>query len=349
MRPTSVSAHMILLIITALLCTFCLAGCSSEEKATPSAPEAADKTNKSDNGKSDTKDGAAKTDQADKPAGKTPAPKSDDGTVTFTKKSLTPGGVYHKVSDMKMNLALTAKMGEKVLKDGKLASVEHKKEKMEVVEVKEDLVTKAKVTYIEKTETKSEKEMNGEGDPPKVTESPLVGKTYTVIFESDTLIVQDEQGGEVTAEEAKEVKDGLKTFGKPDPFTEAIPSEPMTIGQTLELSDDSLAKLMAGGMDDAKITDATMTLKEVKEINKVKAGIFDVVFVMAFQQQAMKMDIQFKGKLAIALDTSRPIQVDLGGPIIISTAQRDDSKGPPLSFDGKGDMSIVTNTTFDAP
>lgn len=309
-----------------LVLGFVLAGCPSEKAPDANTDKAA--------GAADGARGAGEAAKAEA--------KPDSNVVKFTRKGPAKGDSWTRTSDRGMRMKITAKMGDKSREMDK-GENKHEKSKFEVLEVKGDSVVKAKVTYMEHSKTQMDS-----GKESKDPKSPIEGKTYLLsLDDAGVLVVTDAEGKAPSAPELAAVKSNNKSFGKPNKFAELVPEE-VEKGKAINITKEMMADILGNNDESAKGTDlkeATLVLKEVKEVNGQKAGVFELSAVVILSEMNMKMAL--KGDLIVGVDNTWPIKLDLNAPVTIEPkpAAEGDEK-PAMSLSGGGTMSLKIDNDY---
>lgn len=286
-------------------------------------------------------DGADKAGEAAKAEAKAEA-KADSNVVKFARKVPAKGDSWIKTSDRGMQMKITATMGDKS-KEVETSEKAHEKSKFEVLEVKGDSVVKAKVTYMEHSKARTRP-----GEGAKDPQSPIEGKTYLLsLDDAGKIVATDAEGKAPSIIELTAVETHNKSFGKPNTFARLIPEE-VEKGKTVNITQEVMADLLGDNDESMKGTsfkEATLVLKEVKEVNGQKAGVFELSAAMTISE--MNMNLEIKGDLIVGVDNTWPIKLDLNGPIKIEPRPAaEGDKKPAMSLSGGGTMSLKIDNDY---
>jgi hypothetical protein len=193
-----------------------------------------------------------------------------------------------------------------------LEIVDTEKKKFEVLAVKDDVVTKAKITY----DKRSKVEKSGKKEKAKA--SAVEGKTYTLTA-GDPVTVEP-------AGEADDVRKEEKRFGKADKLRLAIAGKEYTKGKSVELKPDDVRD-MFGDSGDVEIT--KFVIEYVGMVGK--NAKFTMVAAMKSKKPDQKMAMDLKGTVVVDVASAEPLEMDVTG-----TMKSDDGQ---MKIDGSMTMS----------
>jgi hypothetical protein len=311
------------LTVVVLAAAFALGACKKEEKGASDKDKKEEPAAKKD-------DPAAKKDE---PANPTPtptptpepvaeapiaaaAPVVADDSITL---GFTPPAVGEKwTEEQTQTMALDIDAGGQKMK---MTGNKVEKKTIEVLEVKEDTVTKAKYTFDIITE---EQEMAGKKDSKP---SAIAGKTYTLTAGTPTDVATD--SGPAPAAEAEAVRDSEKKFGKSDRMAKMMAGKTFKKGEATELDSKMVMEAMD---DDGSMKNASMTLTFTGMDGDNAA--FDVKMVMGGSEKGNDINVEMNGKITIDPKTGQPIKMDLTGPFKMSG-----------QFKADGSMTITATRT----
>jgi len=212
-------------------------------------------------------------------------------------------------------------------------------EKSEVLGVDGKIVTKKKLTYVEKTKVQSE---NGK---EKVATTPVLGKTYVLAMVAGKPTVTDEAGKSVPTEEEDVVLKSHRAFGKPDPMIDGMPEGAIRIG-------DDVPKLKKALQDN--LTDADdgkerpeFIVNEVKltgiEKGNEPTGVFSVKITVQTPKDSkdpFAMNATLTGTMKLRAKDGWLSGMELTGPLTLQ------GKDPSLKVEGKGEMKMQFTNVY---
>ena len=263
-------------------------------------------------------------------------PEGED-TITFGSTGPEAYSSYEERVTVNMDMSMKLTRGDAVLQKGKVTKSSVESKLLEFIEVEDNTVNRVKVTWDEKAEATV---ADGEEETDR---SELAGKTYVVVRDGDGIAVTDTSGDDVPDEEAKEVKkaNDIKGFRTAD----AIKGETIKVGDTLDVPKAFLEDLLHQGDGGGKITEATMTFKEIKEVYTVESAVFDTAINMRVSfEDEMALDIKLTGTMTMGIASSALVQADLKGPIKLDASklmESEDAKG--MSFESEGYMKVFVS------
>jgi hypothetical protein len=203
------------------------------------------------------------------------------------------------VQEKMMTLDMTV-----TLPDGKKVPVslkETQKKKTEVLEVKDDTIVKAKITY--EDDSKVEKNANKEKGGPTVVK----GKTYTLTAGSPTKVEIDSK--EAPAAEATLVRDHEKRFGQPDRMRKVLGGKKFVKGTAVDLMKEGVGEVFGADGKDTELTAMTLTYTGMAG----KLAKFDMT--VGLSAKAANMQIDLKGKVTVDPKTGELLDLDMSGPV----------------------------------
>ncbi len=263
-------------------------------------------------------------------------PKEATPKETGTKLTKKPAAVGQKRSeDTEMQMKLKLKMAGKEMK---LDQSETQKKDEEVLEVTNGAITKLKVTYTQDDKTQSENDK-----PAKAKPSPVNGKTYIVTVKDGKTVVLNDKEKPAPKAEAAHVEHDYHAFGKPDPFTAAIPDRPLKDGEEVpELASAIVAEMLSNqkqGKDDKLTIDSAKVIFKGKDGDN---GVFDVSMNLSGGDPQMKIAVPLTGKYSARLSDGWPAALDLSGPVSLVLGEKDKAAG----VTGEGTVSLKQTYTY---
>lgn len=281
--------------------------------------------------------GCGKKDEGDKPKGSTSAsaaaatasaPKAEEGVfgklkqavggeITITRKP-PKVGAKRKIEHTS-NLTLDVTFGPKkigVLED------EVNKRTEEALAVTGDLVTKAKVTYEQRTKTKNQDGRSGA--PEKNT---LGGKSFIVELKDGKLLVTNEDGKPVDAASKAAVEKDYKRFGKPNAVAAAVPTRALKVGEEVKELSAAVAEDIRDDMDAEKAGLTIDTPKVVLDRKEGDNAVFVITMTMRMAKGPLKGNIPVTGAVTVRGADGFLLRSETSGPINLDIAEADKAKG----------------------
>jgi hypothetical protein len=247
--------------------------------------------------------------------GDTPPFEADEQrTITFSSKLPAVGAKYSAKEDMATALTITA--------GGQTSSMEGTEaceRRTEILAVKDGVSTKLRVLY-----ARHEKAVRISGKD-KVDTSPVAGKTYVVERKGDDLVVTDANGRSVSSDEAARVKSDHESLGKPEEVSKALRSKPRKVGERLDdvaqvLADRFKQRSAMPGRDMA-VDEAKLLLSGVEKIGGFDHAVLDLSLKMSGKAEGSKLEMSLGGKVFVRIDEASFGEVDLRGPIAMTSAE----------------------------
>lgn len=210
------------------------------------------------------------------------------------------GHKWTRTDDMTSNMEIVA--GDKKIT---IVGKRHFRDQHEVLEVVDGIMTKAKVTYLER------EEQEDAGGKTKTKPHPVAGKSYIVWSKDGKVEATLADGGAVSPEELAELTSDLDELGRPQVMDKIMAGRTWKVGETYTLSAaelDELRKVKGEG----KPTPAAygFTLREVVD------GQARFAMTSALDTEAKaKMHVELSGTATIDVATGRPVSLVLSGPV----------------------------------
>ncbi len=194
----------------------------------------------------------------------------------------------------------------------------HRQERqMRILEANRNGATKVQVDYAKATQT-----VHSQGKPVSNAVQPVAGKSYLVARTGEQLTVTDLSGQTPPEAELQIVKDHLQFLGRPNPLVTFFANRSFKIGQRVKVPVQLAKELLGFGNTVGHVDTFGMTLSEVRTIEGVSCGVFQIDFVAKDNNNtAMTMDIG--GELILQLPTGRTLKASLAGPVSVA-----DARGP---------------------
>lgn len=258
--------------------------------------------------------------------------KAVDG-LTIVPKMPAVGTKWQETRKSTMGLKMSIDIGLARNK-GSIDDQETTVEKSEVLGVEGKVVTKKKLTYVEKTKRQTEN-----GKEKVAAASPVAGKTYVLAWVSGKPQVTDEAGKPVPPEEEEVVLKSHKAFGKPDPVFEGFPSTAIHVGDEVPTLRKALQENLADA-DDGK-DHPEFVVESVKLTAIEKGAELLAVFTLqitvqtpADSKEPFAMKAKLGGTMKIRAKDAWLVGMELKGPLEL------EGRDPSFKVEGKGEMNM---------
>lgn len=239
------------------------------------------------------------------------------GEVTITRKPPKVGS--KRKLDHTSNLTLDITYGPKkigVLED------EVNKRTEETLAVAGDVVTKAKVTYEQRTKTKAQDGRTGAPD-----KNVLAGKTFVVEAKDGKVLVTNEDGKPVDAASKAAVEKDYKRFGKPNAVVAAFPTRALKVGEEVKELSAAIVEDLKDDMDAEK---AGLTVESPKVVLDRKEGdnaVFVLTMTMRMAKGPLKGNIPVTGSVTVRASDGFLLRSETNGPINLDISEAEKAKG----------------------
>ncbi|MEO1266623.1 MAG: hypothetical protein AAFX99_00905, partial [Myxococcota bacterium] len=235
-----------------------------------------------------------------------------------------------------MFICMVVKAHDEVLKKGQTTreNIEHKQVTILATDTLGQ-VTQAKVVYTELVEIRTEGEQS-----PQRRANPLSGKTYIATLADGAMTIKDAQGADVPSGEADEVIAGNGDLLQPNTLHKLIPQGAIAVGTKLPIEKALLAQLFELDEPGAlEIEEAWMILREVREIQGQRAGVFETELTLSAVIDKLKMSFDLSGQLSVALANGHLVELTLDGPVRFTTPQ-DPQQPNWVELEGHGSITM---------
>lgn len=214
-------------------------------------------------------------------------------------------------------------------------------EALEALAVEARTVTRAKVTFVEKTRVQSE---NG---TEKSTPAPVVGKTYVLALVGGKPAVTDEGGKPVPAAEEELVLRTHRAFGKPRPSLDAFPKGPLRVGDEVPSLKGAMQEQLSDAEEGADHPEFVVDSVKLASIEKGADPV--AVFKIALtartpdgSKEPFAMSARLEGTLKVRARDGAELGLDVRGPLKL------EGRDPKLKVEGKGEMHLESSCTYGA-
>jgi hypothetical protein len=246
------------------------------------------------------------------PQGIATSPEGIDATVAQAQAAPAPVEVKFTVAPPAVGdsreVTDTNKMtGTLKTASGEMPIVQHREEKRteEVLAVEGPVITKLKVSYA--TIVNHEQA----GDQEKKEKDPLEGKTFTLSWEKDAIVIRDDKGKAVKGDLARQIEGSLSdSIGKELPMNKVLASRTFKSGEKVVLSPEEMKALSRQG-EGVEGKEITLTLIESKD----DVATLQLEGSLAATQPSMTTEIAMKGTVKLQVSTGRVQEMNLAGDI----------------------------------
>lgn len=218
---------------------------------------------------------------------------------------------------MEMNAKLTVDAGgvQQSLSQG---HKESQKKHVEILEVKDDRVTKASFHMEEHVQETSQP---GSGEGARV-ERPLHGKKAVATVKDGKVVYEGLEGDE----------DAKKEFELEDDFSKAFPKKPVAVGDSWDVTGEALRSIFDNEKIDGKLT---LKLAEIKDHQGKRCAFLDAQLdVKGKDEEGPELAIKVKGPIIVWIERGYTLQAKLEGTVSINL-KTDEAK-----VSGDGPMKI---------
>ncbi len=269
-----------------------------------------------------------------------PEPAATTG-VQFSQQPAQVGDRVAQQVDLELNLNTS------IIQSGQLAaqeitSLERRQQRLvEVVEVAEGKVRRARVTFSRSRHKSSESE-----NPEEEVVQPVEGKTYLLTRQGKQLLVTDPQGTIPPREEFEIVFSSMQSLGRPNPLVQFLLERTIQVGQTLELPQEIAAQMLGFGDELGQVKSFQLQLNELSTFEGAPCAVFAAAIEVA-GGPGNPMQIEVTGPVVILTETCRTVVTDLTGPLSFDTVERT-SQGN-FQYQAAGTMRVSVRARYAEP
>ena len=239
------------------------------------------------------------------------------GEITITRKP-PKVGAKRKIEHTS-NLTLDIALGPKkigVLED------EVNKRTEEVLAVTGDIVTKAKVTYKQRTKTKAQ---DGRTGAPE--KNVLAGKSFVVEIKDGKVVVTTDEGKPLDAASKSAVEKDYKRFGKPNAVAAALPTRALRVGEEVKELSAAVVEDLKDDMDAEKTGLTIESPKVVLDRKEGENAVFVITMTMRMAKGPLKGTIPVIGRIIVRANDGFLLRSETAGPINLDISEVDKQKG----------------------
>jgi hypothetical protein len=165
--------------------------------------------------------------------------------------------------------------------------------------------------------------------------SSVAGKTITVTQKANSKEL--EFNPEVDQAGAMEITQMFRNDGS------MMPAKPVAVGDEWKINADEMKNMIPPGANAE--AGGSGKLLSVKTVNGRQVAEVEMKMSIVGDMGGMKMDTRIGGKGLVDVQTSRPVDVSLSGPMTVS-GQQQGPGGQAINLDVKGTMSVTAAATI---
>ncbi len=248
-----------------------------------------------------------------------PEPTAAPG-VQFSQQPAQVGDRVDQQIDLELNLSTS------IIQSGQLAhqektSMERRQHRLvEVTEVTEGKVRRARVTFSLSRHKTPENDDSKQGPEQDVVQ-PVEGKTYLLTRQGKQLLVTDTQGAIPPREEFEIVFTSMQSLGLPNLMAQFLLTRTIHVGQTLELPKDIAEQMLGFGNELGEVKRFQLQLKELSTFEGEPCAVFAAT-IEVVGTASQPMQISVTGPVVILTETCRTVVTDLTGPLSFEAVER---------------------------
>lgn len=176
----------------------------------------------------------------------------------------------------------------------------------QVLAATDGVMTKARFTYLERTELATQ------AGEEQAAPQPLLGKSYVVARTPAGLVFSTDAGAPVTPEEAAALDEEHDRFGKENAFARLLASRPWLLGEAYAATPADLVQFNEDNAEHERPTAEAITLT-LQSVDGARA-IFALSLTMKVVGKA-RFTMTPSGTLTIDRSRTAPLSVELAGPL----------------------------------
>jgi hypothetical protein len=247
-------------------------------------------------------------------------------SVRFSQQPAQVGDRVAQQVDFELNLSTS------IIQSGQVANQENtllqrrQQRLVEVTEVAEGKVRRARVTFSlarHNAPENNNSEQRPEQEPQHQDMQPVEGKTYLLTRQGEQLLVTDAQGAIPPRDEFEIVFSSMQSLGLPNPLAQFLLDRTIHVGQSLELSKEIAAQMLGFGDELGEVKRFELELKELSTYEGAPCAVFAATIEIAGNGEAAgdSMQINVTGPVVILTETCRTVVTDLTGPLSFDAHQ----------------------------
>lgn len=234
----------------------------------------------------------------------------------FSQQPAQVGDRVAQQIDLELNLDTSIIQSGQVAHQEETSMQRRQQRLVEVVEVADGKVCRARVTFSRSRHKSSENE-----DPEQELVGPVEGKSYLLTRQGKQLLVTDPQGAIPPREEFEIVLGSMQSLGLPNPLAQYLLERTIHVGQTLELPEEIAEQMLGFGNELGQVKKFELQLKDLSTFEGAPCAVFSAVIEVAGSaDNPMKIDIA--GPVVILTETCRTVVTDLSGPLSFDAIER---------------------------
>lgn len=236
--------------------------------------------------------------------------------LRFSQQPAQVGDRVAQQVDLELNLSTLIIQSGQVAHEDKTSMERRQQRLVEVVEVVEGKVRRARVTFSHSRHKSPESE-----NPEQEVIDPVEGKTYLLTRQGEQLFVTDLKGTLPPHEEFEIVFSSMQSLGLPNPLAQFLLERTIHVGQTLEVPQEIAEQMLGFGNELGKVKKFKLQLKELSTFEGAPCAVFAAAIEVA-GDEGNPMQINVTGPVVILTETCRTVVTDISGPLSFNTVER---------------------------
>ena len=253
-------------------------------------------------------------------------------SVTFHKRPTQIGDISKQLLTCQLALEMKLAQGGQVI-DSRQQDIQRRQERQLTIEsISQNAPTSAVISYLD-----SSIELKQVGQEPFVEKQPVTGKSYRIVRQGQTLVINDMQGQTPPPEELEIIKANLDTFGLPNPIANYFDGKQLSVGDTVSLPTE-LARELLGFTDSVgDVTQLEMQFVRIRQVADHDCAEFRTKLV-AKSAQSGDVQIELSGSIVLEIETCRTVAVKLTGPVEVNEVHG--PKGGEFTVNSSGKLAV---------
>jgi hypothetical protein len=240
--------------------------------------------------------------------------------------------------ELSMQLSTSILQSGQVAHEQSVAQEQRQQRLVEVLEVAEGHVRKARVTFPQSRG----KSPNGERPGEEVVE-PVEGKTYLVTRKGKQLLVTDAQGAIPPRAEFEIVFTSMQSLGLPNPLAQFLLDRTLRVGETIEVPQTIAAGMLGFGAELGEVNLFRLQFKELSKYDGAPCAVFEAkIEVAGGNQQPLRVEVG--GPVVILTESCRTVVTELRGPLSVDAVQQ--TRGGSYQYQGQGELSVAVHAHY---
>jgi len=265
----------------------------------------------------------------------------DTDVVKFSQQPAVVGNRVAQQVELELNLDTTIVQSGQVAAQQKSSMARRQQRLVEVVEVEEGKVRRARVTFSQSRQKSPDNE-----NPEQEVIQPVEGKTYLLTRAGEQLLVTDSQGLIPPREEFEVVFSSMRSLGLPNPLAQFLLQNTFRVGQTLELPQEIASQMLGFGDELGQVKKFELRLEELSMHDGAQCAEFAATIKFAGgAENPMQVDVV--GPVVVQTETCRTVMTDLTGPLALESEER--TKMGNFTYQATGSMRASIRARYASP